>query len=88
MSRETCEYPEGHDSHMAVGGECPWCGEVDTSNALGTYDVASGTVLDRYGNVIEHGNSCACQECTGCTSARHNRNLVTLNECVACGRRI
>ena len=26
---EKCVYPEAHAGHMALNGECPWCGESD-----------------------------------------------------------
>ncbi len=25
-----CTMPEAHEAHMALNGECPWCGDVDT----------------------------------------------------------
>lgn len=28
-TQETCQYPEGHEAHMALNGECPWCGAYD-----------------------------------------------------------
>lgn len=24
----TCEMTEGHQAHMELNGECPWCGEA------------------------------------------------------------
>lgn len=27
-----CKFPEGHEGHMALNGECPWCGAVDTDS--------------------------------------------------------
>lgn len=26
-----CEMPEAHEAHMAINGECPWCGAYDPS---------------------------------------------------------
>lgn len=27
-----CSNPEGHEAHMELNGECPWCGDVGESN--------------------------------------------------------
>lgn len=29
--RPACSHPEAHEGHMALNGECPWCGAVDAS---------------------------------------------------------
>ena len=29
-----CENPEAHEAHMAVNGECPWCGETDPDSVI------------------------------------------------------
>lgn len=31
-----CDYPEAHQEHMAINGECPWCGSYDKSKWLKT----------------------------------------------------
>lgn len=29
---EDCRNPEGHEAHMELNGECPWCGAVGASD--------------------------------------------------------
>lgn len=31
IERPKCDRPDAHDAHMAMNGECPWCGHVDES---------------------------------------------------------
>lgn len=28
----SCAMPEGHEAHMELNGECPWCGAQGDSN--------------------------------------------------------
>jgi hypothetical protein len=34
-----CSHPEEHEEHMAMNGECPWCGSYDKSKWLQSDDV-------------------------------------------------
>lgn len=31
MTPKPCPNPEGHQGHMQMNGECPWCGAFDES---------------------------------------------------------
>lgn len=30
----TCPNPDGHEGHMQMNGECPWCGAYDESQIV------------------------------------------------------
>jgi hypothetical protein len=38
-----CPYPEGHEAHMAVNGECPWCGVSDPNQGGMSVEEAEAT---------------------------------------------
>ena len=47
-----CEYPEGHEAHMELNGECPWCGEAgqpDPALDSMTPEQAVAAVVARHG---------------------------------------
>ena len=49
MNRAECRQTEGHEEHLRMNGECPWCGEVDRDKAGTMSDaefVALGGTLD------------------------------------------
>ena len=47
-----CDYPEGHEAHMELNGECPWCGAVGESDPSLDHmsdEQAVATVVARHG---------------------------------------
>lgn len=36
---QDCKIPEAHVEHMAMNGECPWCGAYDEDAVDPHYDV-------------------------------------------------
>lgn len=46
VKRCRAEYGDAHDAHMAINGECPWCGTCDPDqNEFLTVD----QVVERWG---------------------------------------
>lgn len=35
----TCPNQEGHEAHMEMNGECPWCGEEDQTQINHDFNV-------------------------------------------------
>ena len=49
---KTCKYPEAREAHMALNGECPWCGAT-TRRAVPTRDELVAAVK---AHALEHYN--------------------------------
>ena len=38
-SKTSCEYPDAHEAHLAINGECPWCGAWDESKIVSNAEI-------------------------------------------------
>jgi hypothetical protein len=48
---QACEGSEGHEEHLRVNGECPWCGAHDGMTEEGAQAILSGLVKSDDGAV-------------------------------------
>jgi hypothetical protein len=50
-----CPYPEGHEAHMSMNGECPHCGLYNPAQSSFGWIGEDGTIYSADGDVIQHG---------------------------------